>query len=72
MSNNIDKYAKVKLGGGNEFIDKGPVEFINKAQLTNMPRLNWGEISVNGQRTRRIHKLGEKCPTTLTNMPRLN
>ena len=31
MSNNIDQYAKVKLGGGNEFMAKGPLEFINWA-----------------------------------------
>ena len=28
MSNNIDQYAKVKLGGGNEFMAKGPLEFM--------------------------------------------
>ena len=28
----------------------------NWAHLTNMPRLNWGEISVHGQRTRTIHE----------------
>ena len=30
MSNNIDQYAKVKLGGGNEFMGKGPVEFMSE------------------------------------------
>ena len=32
MSNNIDQYAKVKLGGGNEFMGKGSLEFINWAK----------------------------------------
>ena len=29
MSNNIDQYAKVKLGGGNEFMANEPVEFMS-------------------------------------------
>ena len=30
MSNNIDQYAKVKLGGGNEFMAKGPLIFMSE------------------------------------------
>ena len=33
MSNNIDKYAKVKLGGGNEFMGKGPLIFMSEVDF---------------------------------------
>ena len=33
MSNNIDQYAKVKLGGGNEFMAKGPLEFMSEVDF---------------------------------------